>query len=160
MSFPDSSGRATSLEWLTGVYADLLREAREVTSQSLDRLRALAGLLPAGALEAVEQLADHPAGERRQVVRLPEESVTVTVVAPENRTVSGTLRDRSPKGIAVLLPDPLAVGIFLLIMVNETATSPTLLAAEVRYSRPEGGAWVVGCEVLNTASVPVPVKTG
>jgi hypothetical protein len=130
------------------VYGRLLEDVRDFSDRVLDRLRGLGNELPAGLVEQVERLRGGPSRDRRAAVRVPDGPVPVGVRVPglPEGGAPPALKDRSPTGLALLLPCPAHVGAVLRVRLP-----PELggwVAAEVRHCRREGRGWVAGCELL------------
>jgi hypothetical protein len=128
----------------------LLEEAHEVSGQVLARLRGLEqrfpATLPTNAIAQVERLHTNPLGERRGTARIQGSSLA-DVRRPRARFGDHVpILDYSPLGVALQLCYSMDAGAVLLVCCPDTPQQ----IAEVKYCRPDGTGWVVGCEFLRS----------
>jgi hypothetical protein len=126
----------------------LLKEAHEVSGMVLDRLRGLEqrfpATLPTNAIAQMERLHTDPLSERRGTARM-QSSSHADIRRPRARFGDQVpILDYSPVGVALRLCHPMDAGAVLLICCPDTPQQ----IAEVKYCRPDGTGWVVGCEFL------------
>jgi hypothetical protein len=137
------------------LYARLLRQAREVSAQTVDRVCGLHERFPASLPRSlVEQLARvqaDPAGERRRAVRVNEPGrVLVRPEGGRRLAEEATATDHSPGGLALRLTHPVPVGSILEICSLDSGDNTAWSPVEVRYCRPHGAGWMAGCAVVGS----------
>jgi hypothetical protein len=141
-------------------YERLVRRAHDLAEQALRCLEELRGLYPADLPEevvvAVRRFHDQLPGEdpatagqeRRRAPRFPAGG-TLTLTDPQapGQPWEAVTVDRSWGGFSFLADRPFALG--AVVTAADTADPGAApLRAEVKSCRPEGAAWVVGCELL------------
>jgi len=131
---------------LPGSYADLLGEAADVAARAVGRLHDLRGRFPADlpppVIGQIDRAHADPAAERRGAVRLPADPDVVAVRAVGGEEGEAAVLDRSPGGLS------LRVGVMVLpghVFGVRFHPGAEWVRLEVRYARPDRGAWVVGC---------------
>jgi hypothetical protein len=127
-------------------YADLLGEAADVAARAVGRLHDLRGRYPADlpppVIGQIDRAHADPAAERRGAVRLPADPDVVAVRSVGGPEREATVLDRSPGGLSLRLGVMVLPGAVLGVQLHRGAE---WLRLEVRYARPDRGAWVVGC---------------
>jgi hypothetical protein len=127
-------------------YADLLGEAADVAARAVGRLHDLQGRYPAElpppVIGQLDRAHADPAAERRGTVRLPADPDVVAVRSVGGPEEEAAVLDRSPGGLSLRLRAMVLPGTVLGVRFHRGAE---WVPVEVRYARPGGGAWVVGC---------------
>jgi hypothetical protein len=136
---PDDTPRPAS-------YADLLGEAADVAARAVGRLHDLQGRYPAElpppVIGQLDRARADPAAERRGTVRLPADPDVVAVRSAGGSEGEATVLDRSPGGLSLRLGAMVLPGSVFGVRFHRGAE---WVPVEVRYARPDRGAWVVGC---------------
>jgi len=142
---------------LTGLgeaaYVRLLKEARDVSQRSVDRMRTLGEeypeTLPPDALTTLEQTT-FPSHDRRHELRRRGCPARGEVWSPERSgaRLPAFVIDSSPGGFGLLLPTPVAVGAVLELQTARLSEEKPVLVRVV-HSEPQGTVWFVGCATLS-----------
>jgi hypothetical protein len=148
--------RLTSL-----AYDHFLRRAHDLAQDALRCLEELRGLYPADLPEevvvAVRRFHDHlpPTAaasgerERRRAPRFPAGGkLLLTDPQAPGPSWEAVTVDRSWVGISFRADRPFALGSVVTVAEEADAGGNARLRAEVKSCRLEGGAWIVGCELL------------
>ena len=126
-------------------YADLLGEAADVAAKAVGRLHDLHDRYPADlpppVLDQIDRAHADPAAERRGAVRLPPDPELVAVRSAGGPEQQAAVLDRSPGGLSLRLGFLVLPGVVLGVRLYPDAG---WVPVEVRYARPDRGAWVVG----------------
>jgi hypothetical protein len=160
-NFPDPPPAALT-SW---AYERLLQRAHDLAEKSLQSLEGLHDLDPSAvaseAIEAIrrshDRLAEAGPGrderDRRRAPRFPALGSKLILATP-GETGPGwevPALNRCWNGFAVLSDRPLAVGAVVTVWEAQPLGATPPVRAEVKFCRPQGDVWVVGCELLPAA---------
>jgi hypothetical protein len=142
-------------------YDHVLRKAHDLAEQALRCLEELRELYPSDLSDEVivavrlfhDLLPGEPTApggqERRRAPRFPSGGKRfLTDPKAPGQVLEAATVDRSVGGISVLCDRPLALGAVVTVADAADPGAGPPLRAEVKSCRPEGEAWVVGCELL------------
>jgi hypothetical protein len=143
-------------------YERLMQRAHALAEKSLHSLEELRELdpsaVPAEVIEALRRSHDRrpgeaPGAERRRAPRFPAWGSKLILTTAEATGAGWELPavDRSWNGFSVLSDRPLAVGSVVTFWEAQPLGATPPLQAAVKSCRPQGDAWVIGCELLPAA---------
>lgn len=128
----------------------VLDEAGQVSEAALGRLDRLVGRYPAAVpgslIDQLRRSQHDPTADRRVAVRLGGGSDRVAVRVDHLPPVETVVLDRSVNGIRLRFPRPIRTGTVLVVQLPEPGGD--WYPAGVRYCRPDGEGWAVGCEFV------------
>ena len=142
----------------TNLFDRLLGRARGMSEETRKRLRVLnehfPEVLPQEVFEGGES-GDAPVEERRAAPRCGGGQARVIVFAVASQEiVMARVGDWSACGVRLWLSRPLEVGRSVYLLPEDYPEAAAGALAEVRYCRPDGEGWTVGCRLVRSGLPP------